>query len=217
MIRTLLFDADGVLQHHGPFFDEDWIWPAEQHRELFRRIWAHPKYEGCLEGRGDFTGVCKAVLAESGWSACEADQYLDRWMRRGLEPDAIMLGWVQDLRAAGLACHLATNQEDVKAEFLERELGYDEAFDRLFVSCRLGAAKPERRFFEAVAAALPVPPQEVAFFDDKPENVQAAIDVGFIGRRFTDRESFARDVETLTGVTLAAAQGDPAKVRARLF
>lgn len=217
MIRTLLFDADGVLQHHGLFFDEDWIWPAARHQEVFRRIWAHPHYEGCLEGRGDFTGVCKAVLVESGWSACDADQYLDRWMRRGLEPDATTLGWVRDLRAAGLACHLATNQEDVRADFLERELGYGEAFDTLFVSCRLGAAKPDRRFFEAVAAALAVAPQEVAFFDDKAENVAAAIDVGFIGRRFKDRDSFARDVETLTGVTLAAPQGEPPKVRTRLF
>lgn len=217
MIRAILFDADGVLQHHGPFFDEDWIWPAERHRDLFRRIWAHRRYDGCLEGRGDFSGVCEAVLAESGWSACGADQYLLRWMRRGLEPDATMLGWVRDLRAAGIACHLATNQEDVKADFLERELGYGAVFDGLFVSCRLGAAKPDRRFFERVAAALPVPPQEVAFFDDKAENVDAADDVGFVGRRFTDRESFAADVMNLTSVALAAVQAEPTNARPRLF
>lgn len=217
MIRAILFDADGVLQHHGPFFDEDWIWPAERHREVFRRIWSHPTYEGCLEGRGDFTGACAAVLAESGWVACGADQYLSRWMRRGLEADPIMLAWVRDLRAAGVACHLATNQEDVKAEYLEHELGYGKAFDSLFVSCRLGAAKPDTRFFERIAAALPHPPQAVAFFDDKAENVQAAEAVGFIGRRFTHRESFVRDVTLLTGVTLPPAQLRPTKVRPRLF
>jgi FMN phosphatase YigB (HAD superfamily) len=47
-------------------------------------------------------------------------------------------------------------------------------FDRVFVSCELGARKPERRAFEAVSRGIGVPLDRILFFDDTVENVEGA-------------------------------------------
>ncbi|HEY9218153.1 MAG TPA: HAD-IA family hydrolase [Phenylobacterium sp.] len=203
MIRAILFDADGVLQHHGPFFDEDWVWSAQQHRDFFHKLWAHERYRGAIEGRGDFTGACALLLEEAGWTECDAPAYLGRWMRRGVAVDEAMLGWVDDLRVAGLICCLASNQEDIRAEFLESEMGFNRRFERLFFSCRMGVGKPDPAYFEMAVAELPFAPAEIAFFDDKAANVEAAARVGLVARLFETREGFAADIRELTGVSLA--------------
>ena len=57
--------------------------------------------------------------------------------------------------------------------------------------------------FRAVAAELPHGPDEIAFFDDKAANVEAAQSVGLAGRLFETREGFVADIRELTGISLA--------------
>jgi len=47
-------------------------------------------------------------------------------------------------------------------------------FDRVFVSCELGARKPDRAAFAAVARAVGVPLEGMLFFDDTADNVEGA-------------------------------------------
>ena len=47
-------------------------------------------------------------------------------------------------------------------------------FGRIYVSNELGARKPDVEAFQAVAAAIGVPPQRILFFDDLPTNVAGA-------------------------------------------
>src|SRR4051812_21209557 len=51
-------------------------------------------------------------------------------------------------------------------------------FDRVFVSCELGARKPEAAAFRAIAAIVGVPLARMVFFDDTAENVEAARAIG---------------------------------------
>ena len=51
-------------------------------------------------------------------------------------------------------------------------------FDRIFVSCELGARKPEREAFEAISRATGVPLERMLFFDDTPSNVDGALAAG---------------------------------------
>ncbi|MES2342092.1 MAG: HAD-IA family hydrolase, partial [Pseudomonadota bacterium] len=72
-------------------------------------------------------------------------------------------------------------------------------FDGLYLSCRLGAAKPQAAFFEAMLADIPLPREELIFFDDKAANVEAAQACGLTARVFTDRAGYLRDLEELYG------------------
>ncbi|GMQ75485.1 MAG: HAD family phosphatase [Gammaproteobacteria bacterium] len=72
-----------------------------------------------------------------------------------------------------------SNSNVTHQEFWERKyvktLGL---FREVFVSCDLGLRKPEAAAFRYVAAAIDTDPENILFFDDTRENVDAARDVG---------------------------------------
>ena len=82
------------------------------------------------------------------------------------------------LRAAGMYCALATNQNAYRARYISDDLDYAESFDHAFYSCEIGSTKPDPRFFRAVLDALRLPPDRVLFIDDRHENVASAGDAG---------------------------------------
>ena len=69
-----------------------------------------------------------------------------------------------------------TNPPHVK---LFKQMPEFQSFYKLFASNEVGFRKPEREIFETVAREMNVPPSEVLFFDDLPENIEAAKKVGF--------------------------------------
>ena len=54
-------------------------------------------------------------------------------------------------------------------------------FDRVFCSYEMGVRKPDPAAFEAVIEWLDLPPESVAFVDDRAENVAAANKLGLAG------------------------------------
>ncbi|GAB3212451.1 HAD family hydrolase [Marinactinospora thermotolerans] len=71
-----------------------------------------------------------------------------------------------------------------------------ERFDALFFSCDLGMCKPDPEVYHRVLADLDADPAEVAFIDDREENVLAAKRIGIDAHHFggiTDLESFLID------------------------
>lgn len=62
----------------------------------------------------------------------------------------------------------------------------------VFLSSELGALKLERRSYQAVEAALGLPPEEILFIDDLYRNVLAARDQGWSAVHYRDPESLLR-------------------------
>ncbi|WP_340646473.1 HAD-IA family hydrolase [Phenylobacterium sp.] len=197
-LSGVIFDADGVLQHGGPFGTEDWIWPARRHRDFITGFYSATPPEA-LADVSAFISACERALADAGWPQ-DAATYLARWADGHVIPDPAMLEDVRRLRAAGVACYLGSNQDAFWAAHVETALGYGQLFDGLFISCRLGAAKPQTAFFEAMLAQIPYPRQELIFFDDKSANVEAALACGLEARLFTGRAQYLRDLEERYGL-----------------
>ena len=63
-------------------------------------------------------------------------------------------------------------------------------------SYALGLAKPEPEIYLKTAEALESAPANILFIDDREENVAAASALGFHTIRFTDYESFLRDLRS---------------------
>lgn len=74
-------------------------------------------------------------------------------------------------------------------------------FASVFVSCELGARKPDRGAFAAVLERVGADPRRVAFFDDLPENAAAARAVGM--------PSFVVSSAATASAALVAALGFP--------
>ena len=68
--------------------------------------------------------------------------------------------------------------------------------DHVFVSYKMGMLKPDVRIFEAVLSELQACPHEVAFFDDKQKNVDAAASLGIHAFVF-DRQTIIENVKEL--------------------
>ena len=121
---------------------------------------------------------------------------------------------VRELREAGFGCHLATNQDDLRASYMRARMGYDELLDRCFYSCEVGAAKPDEEFFRRVAAELGVELRELVFVDDTLENVDAARSCGLPAVFWHHRDGVdaLRDrlAEHGVGVVLMATAKSPA-------
>ena len=172
--RTVLFDADGVLQR--PTLD--WwarlgsLVPSDGHTFVAELMAAE---KPSLVGKGDFRDALADVLRRR-HSTATVDEAIEPWSWFAADPEVVEL--IRTLRAAGVECHLATNQHAYRRAIMQDERGYGAWFDRTFYSCDLGLAKPDPAYFRAILSALGVPASEVLFIDDNAANVDGARSVG---------------------------------------
>ena len=175
MIRHVLLDADGVVQH----LPGGWRAALEPYlgdRAADFLAEAALDEQPSLRGQGDFRAALVSLLERYGVTVPPADVYTAVWQRIHVEESSV--GLVHALRDAGLGVHLATNQEAGRASYMKDALGYDDLFDSSFYSCDVGAAKPEAAFFTATLDGLGVGAPEVLFVDDQEPNVVAAREAG---------------------------------------
>lgn len=180
-ISTVLFDADGVLQFHEPLFphfDRRYGWSRQRLEDFFTYLFQEvPDYDPTLVGDGDLREVLAPVLADWGWTT-SVETFVQDWLTQGAVPDPAAMALVATLRRHGVRCGLATNQEALRARFMDQELGYERLFDHRFYSADLGYAKPDQEFFRAVLADLRLDPRQILFVDDRAENVAGAREAG---------------------------------------
>ncbi|TDW14370.1 HAD family hydrolase [Kribbella kalugense] len=177
MMRTVtavLFDADGVIQRPS----RDWwtklgsLVPADGEAFVADLMAAE---KPSLVGKGDFRDAVADVLRR--WnSSASVDEALEPWSWFAAEPGVVSL--ISGLRAAGVECHLATNQQAYRRAIMQDERGYGDWFDQTFYSCDLGLAKPDPAYFRAILGSLDVPASSVLFIDDNVANVAGASSVG---------------------------------------
>lgn len=177
MIKHALLDADGVLQRvHPGWEDVARRRVGARFQELVERFWVAEV--PALRGEADVVETLGAVLAELGIEADAELLYPQIWLRTEVFDTTRPL--VRRLRDAGMAVHLGTNQTRHRALHMRRTLGYDELFDVSVYSCDVGAAKPERAFYERAVALIDADPGEVLFVDDRPGNVEGARAAGLV-------------------------------------
>lgn len=170
-IRALLFDADGVLQRNPPGWDDAvrrFVAPADADR-FADDLW--DAEHAALRGECAFADVVAAVAER--WGFAGREQELQALWRQ-VEVSEEVLDLVRRLRAGGVACHLATNQNDVRASYLRDGLGYAEVFDQCFCSCEVGATKDDPAFFAHVLDALGLPAAALLLVDDSSEHGDTA-------------------------------------------
>jgi HAD superfamily hydrolase (TIGR01509 family) len=193
--KVLLFDAGGVLI--------DWVGTAglveltegRLSEEQSRRFWMEFELLKPFEtGRADGREFACAAIDE-----LELDMtpqaFLDTfnsWMR-GPYPGALdMIGRIRpEYRRAVLS-----NSNPLHWQRLIDDYGLARPFEALFVSHELGQRKPDAAAYQTVSKYLDQPIEDFIFFDDNPECVEAARELGMQ----------ARQVRGLTQLSLALKQ-----------
>jgi len=190
LIQAILFDADGVVINPQMQFSRHL---AEVHGITFdqTRIFFTEVFDQCLLGRERLEDVLPPFLAQWGWPA-GTDDFIATWMLQDAHVDARLVDAIRDLRRHGYICGLATLQERHRAEYMRREMGFEQLFDRLFFSCELGCMKPDPRFFALIEQQLGRPGHSILFWDDRPHNVEAARQSGWNAEVYLDFDDFCK-------------------------
>jgi putative hydrolase of the HAD superfamily len=187
-IRAMLFDADGVVIFPWGFRlyleTVHGITPQMTH-EFF-----HGPFEDCLTGKADLCEVLPPYLECWGWPGT-LDDFLSEWFETDGVVDQRVLEAIGRVRRTGTLCCLASSQERYRATHLARVMGFAHFFDWLFFSHSLGYAKPDPAFFHSIESMLGLPPEAILFWDDFPENVEAARRCGWHAEVYSDFEHFA--------------------------
>ena len=118
------------------------------------------------------------------------DDMLKEWFAFENRPNQKMFDFIKELRAQGIKCYLATNQEIYRGKYLREEMNFNHLFDGLFVSAEVGYKKKDPKFFEKVSAQIgeEIPKDHILFVDDEEENIDAAKQVGIATYLFDDIE-----------------------------
>jgi HAD superfamily hydrolase (TIGR01509 family) len=201
-IDTVLFDADGVIQRPTV----DWrgvlagFVPAEAADEFVLDLMVSERPS--IAGKGDFREAVTEVLAR--WSStASVDEVMELWHR--FEADPVVIGWIQELRAAGTGCHLATNQQSYRRAIMNDERHYGDWFDQSFYSCDLGLAKPDPAYFRAILTAVDRPPSSTLFIDDNEANIEGARSAGLHAELYdlSEGHEVLRELLTRYGLTIS--------------
>ena len=194
-IQAVLFDADGVLQE-----------PVEGGRERLASLCGVPSRKEefvtdflsaempCLRGDADMTEVLGEVLKR--WDSPYSVEHAIETHTKIVEMNTESIEVVRALRKSGVQAYLATNQHEYRARYMSEVFGYADVFDGEFYSCRLGAMKPNTKYFHSILESLLIPAERLLFIDDRQRNVEAAQSVGINGVEY----ELGEGVEALRGI-----------------
>lgn len=176
MIKAILFDADGVLlkkhEYFSKYYSEKYHLPHELMSPFFRGMFIR-----CQQGKADLKKELEPYVPQWKWQK-SIDEFVEYWFRTDVELDPAMVAIVDEIRAKGIKCYIASDQEKYRAEYLGQVIKLDEHFDGVFYSYLVGHQKSELEYFEKVLKKLGLEPGEVLFWDDDEKNVEIAKSLG---------------------------------------
>jgi len=210
-LRGLLIDWGGVLT--APLEAAMRQWAADEgidyghYRSVLHR-WSDPgetdpmvhQVERGQVATEDFEASLAAALSQRGAPVAAAG-LLDR-MLGGLERlEDDMLTLVRRARAAGIRTALVSNSW---GEHYPDAL-WDNLFDAVVISRRVGLRKPDRAIFDHSAEVLGLANAECVLVDDLAGNIHGAVAAGMVAVHHVSYERSVAELEVLFGVPLRAS------------
>jgi putative hydrolase of the HAD superfamily len=137
------------------------------------------------------------VTAESYWTAVlgahptptRLDAIIETDAASWIHPNRLSLNAASRTAERGLRLAIFSNAPLEIAAAIDSRDWLAEFSPRIF-SCNLRAVKPEPSAYQAMLTVLQPRPEDVVFFDDRPENVSAARRLGIRAEVFTDPVQF---------------------------
>lgn len=195
--KTLVWDVDGVLIWHHPNDPaQDWrhhfagaldleLWESFQRTALWRQCLRNP----LADTRALFHQYCLDQDADhSKGHFMDPDRIIDVWLEGNNAPAEEALRKLKDLRSNGFKCVIGSNQDGLRTPYIKEWLLAQDIGDiPCFISCEIGAAKPDSDFYACIASNLDVEPRNLIMIDDTFNNVEGAQKAGWSGFHIDDR------------------------------
>lgn len=204
-IQAVIFDYGGVLAFHP---SKTQIAAAAAlcgltPEEFVRVFWAHRiEYDAGMDPLTYWQGV--AELAGTTFSDALIAELRVREIDFWSCLDGRVLDWIANLQSGGLRTGILSNLPHPLAEEL-RAIEFVKHFDQVTFSCELGVTKPNRAIYEHAVNGLDLPPGDILFLDDRPDNVDGARAAGLQSELYVSWEEFA-EIPERYGLPLALRQ-----------
>lgn len=184
-VKAVLFDCDGVLcppMRFADLLEREHQITREMTAEFFRSA-----FLPALLGKADVLTLLPPYLEQWKWRD-SPERFLDVWLSSERELRSEVIKIVNELRGAGYFVGVATNQEPRRAKYLRAEMGFDQLFDKCFISSELGCMKPQPEYFREVAKKIGAEPDQIIFIDDQQNYLDAASASGWQTILFNDAQ-----------------------------
>lgn len=174
-VKAILFDADGVailpgLPFATQFAAEKGFDPANL-QSFFQT-----DFQLALTGQADLMDLLERHRETWRWTG-PIHELLEKWFQAENHPNPQISELIPKLKADGVLCCLATNQEKHRTRYIADRM-FPNLFDHVFSSAQIGHTKPSACFFRAILSDLKLSPEEILFLDDSPANVEAGNQAG---------------------------------------
>ncbi len=113
------------------------------------------------------------------------------WLR--VNPEAIALA--REIKACGVRTAILSNMPHDLLAYVRREFAWLDEFEIKIWSCELGVTKPDPAIYRHCLDALGCEAGRTLFFDDRPNNVEAARKLGMEAHIFESAEQATGDRE----------------------
>lgn len=191
-----MFDADGVVIHSEMFsvqYQKEYDVSGDDMTPFFKG-----DFQDCMIGKADLIEVVSPRLAK--WKRKgTVHEFLQFRFKSEHSVDERMVANIKNLRKKGIRCYLATNQEKYRAQYMKKDMGFEELFDTVFSSAEIRHKKPDKEFYKFVLHEIKkeyeIDPDEIMYFDDTQENVVEAKKLGIDAHLYQNIEEFERLVK----------------------
>lgn len=194
MLKAILIDADGiVIQGRQKYFSE--ILSEKQGVELEVVLDFFKKdYKKCVLGQADLKQEVAKYLDKWKWQGT-TDELLSFWFSKDGHPSPEILDVVEQLRSQSLKAYIASDHSQYRAHDILQNMNLKEYFDGSFFSCNLGTTKKDSAFYIQAAQELGLDPNEIMFWDDEMENVEATKNAGCMAYFYEGLTEFVTDLK----------------------
>jgi putative hydrolase of the HAD superfamily len=186
MVKAVIFDCDGMVNHEKRFSERLAAYvPLEISLPFFRN-----EFQQCVVGKADLKEELSKKLLQWHWEGT-VDELLAFWLSdEANTTDEAIVATIRELRAKGVRCYLATNNEKYRSRYLMIDRGLGEMFDAVFASYGIGAKKPEKEFYDYIFSHIPESRETVLYWDDDAGHIGVAETLGIPSRLFTTVADF---------------------------
>lgn len=186
-----LFDIDGVL-NKSDYFTKKYTLDYGVSEDVFIDFFQN-EFHTTLTNQSDLLSVLPKYFAEWKWDK-SAENFLAYWFQNDVKIDHELLLLIRHYRRMGIKIGLASQQEKYRKKYLLKNEGLEDEFDCFYFSCDLGYLKSESKFYETILRRESFP---IFFWDDTPEIVKKAKQIGVQAYLYRDNEQLKREIENI--------------------
>ena len=125
------------------------------------------------------------------------EAFRDRWEETLGGPIESTVEVLDELRAGGVRTFALSNWSRRTYDIAAARLPFLEGFEAVVISGDVGTTKPDPRIYRELLARGRLEAEKTVFIDDNEANIDAAVELGFIGLRYLGPEALRRDLAAL--------------------